>query len=244
MSDYVTQLNDFSSLIRNPSENHHLDNDKISLYHSLVKKNLDSVISPCFPVLKQIIPKEIWKRLISELLAQHQLNTPLFYKAPLFLVNLLNNHPLPNYPFAASLAHYEWIELELELLDVSCKQEKSTYDREIYCYPLKLSEHARLLRYDYDVHNICNEYIPTTKSCTYLIVYVLHGEIQFTKISEINYQLLTYLFNEKVSAKETVAEICKVNPDVQKDSLTHEIHSLLNLLYYEGVIDICGEKNT
>lgn len=234
-SNYQDQLNEFSSLVRNPKLINPV-NKRIGLYHDLVVANLDSVISPCFPVLKSILPDHLWRMLIVDFLSTKRATTPLFYKLPRVFVGFLKEKTLLAYPFAYELAHYEWIELEVELQECPLHEIQGDLDYPINLFYFERSNWARILSYQYDVHSIGREYLPLEQKPTYLIVYAKKQQVKFIKISEISYTLLNYMLNEQISAYQVIEQLQQTQANIDKAFLSAGMGRLLNDLYREGII--------
>ena len=234
----MQQLNEFSECVRSglvPSEIT-LSQDKMSLYHSLIMCNMQEVIQPCFPVLKSLLCEATWQALALDFLQKTKLSTPLFHKLPYEFVIYLQNNPVDHYPFAAELAHYEWIELELELAQSMDKEQQAINSAEPLNVAWQLSSCARLLAYDYDVHNISCDYLPNQQIPTYLAVYQANDVVHFMSLNELSFQLLQCILAEEVCPLGVIQNICDLYPQLNQAQLQRQIETLLIKLSDEGII--------
>ena len=73
--------------------------------------------------------------------------------------------------FMIELAHYEWVELDVSIYQQD--ESECIIDSDLTSAPLYISSTARHLSYQYAVHNISADYIPTQPDATphYFVVY-------------------------------------------------------------------------
>lgn len=93
-------------------------NGPMRLYTDLILNNMDSQVSPCFPVTRAILGKRRWRLLIREFLSHHSCKTPYFHEIPgefLRYVRLRAARQEEEPVFLNEIVHYEWSELVLSL---------------------------------------------------------------------------------------------------------------------------------
>ncbi len=95
---------------------------------------------------------------------------------------------------------------------------------------------AKLLAYDYDVHNIGDAYTPTEKMPTFLAVYQKDNSVHFMSINELSFQLLQCILEEALPPKEIIASVCDIYPTLNSQQLTPQIEALVFNLYQAGVL--------
>lgn len=238
MSESLKQLqNSFSHAARGHEETQSIEFDKrkLSIYQELLLNNLHELVSPCFPVLLSILPNEIWRGILKDFSKHYHVTTPIFHELPFFLVEYLKIHPVPDYPYAYELAHYEWIELEVELIEPQ-KTQSATGAISLLEQEWQLSVTARLLEYNYEVDKISPDYQPQQEVKTYLIVYQIEGEVEFLKINELSFQLLSMMLQESMSAREIIQLICEMYPKLNENELVSACIPLITQLYEEGIL--------
>lgn len=91
---------------------------RMAVYETLFFNNLEGFLSGGFPVLRSLFADARWQRLVRAFLSQHRCRTPYFLQIGAEFVDWLAEDFVaePGDPaFLAELAHYERIELALEV---------------------------------------------------------------------------------------------------------------------------------
>ncbi|MDP2635910.1 MULTISPECIES: putative DNA-binding domain-containing protein [unclassified Pseudoalteromonas] len=190
----------FMEHIRQPKENplpHGIEDRRMAIYRDLFFNNIEGFISSGFPVLKSLYSREDWQKLIRKFFIEHDCQSPYFLDIAAEFVNYLVNtyERAKNDPiFMIELAHYEWVELDVSI----CQQDESELPigSAITSVPLFLSSTARNLSYQFAVHNISADYIPTQPGATphYFVVYRDHeDETQFLVTNAMTALLLSLI---------------------------------------------------
>jgi len=121
--DFQKYQREFAAHIRDPR---HVSRPKgvparrMKVYNDLLRNNLEGFLLSCFPVCRKILGKRRWDRLVSAFFRDHACHTPFFRQIPEeFLKYLQAESTVPeDLPeFLPELAHYEWVELELDTSD-------------------------------------------------------------------------------------------------------------------------------
>lgn len=94
-----------------------IEEHRLAIYRDLFFNNIESLLAGNFPVTRQTLGDDAWRRLV-RFYALHRSQTPLF---PEIAARV---HPLPGTrtgdsdpPWLRELAHYEWVELALQIAD-------------------------------------------------------------------------------------------------------------------------------
>jgi len=229
---------DFTQRIRHGNSMPLPDNvseSRMQVYQKLLFNNIYEIVSQCFPVITGIVDNKFWRYLVAQFIASTQCQTPYFHHLAHEMVFFLETVKLPDYPYLAQLAHYEWIELELDIddkkLDLSgVSQEIELSSQLIFC------PQVRLLHYDFDVENIGINYLPSKPVASYLLVYRNeNGCVDFIKLNLLSYSLLTHLMNEK-SLGAVINEIINFHSVDDKQSVISGAISLIDELVELGII--------
>ncbi len=177
-SDLLTLQKQFTSHVRNPGEVAApvgIEGRRIKIYNDLVYNNIEGFLSGGFPVTRSLYRDEDWHRLVRDFIVSYRCSSPYFLEiSQEFLNYLLQREAMTpvDPPFLIELAHYEWVELAL---DVSTETFPEDLDQD--CDPLDgvpmLSPLVMNLRYSYPVHNIGPGVEPDQPPAepTYLVVY-------------------------------------------------------------------------
>lgn len=203
--NFVQQQYAFTAHIRNPDQNicpQDVEERRMKIYRELFYNNVEGFMANTYPVLRSITPDERWHAMIRDYFARHQSHTPLFPEMPREFLKYLEHertHDSKDPPFMLELAHYEWVELALSILDEKIDQ-KTTVIPEMQDDLLTgvpaVSPLAWLLSYHFPVHKISNEFQPqeTDAQPTHLIIYRdKNDEIHFIEANPVTARLLQLL---------------------------------------------------
>lgn len=119
----VQQQRDFAARIRQPEAQSLLPGitaERMAVYEELFFNNLASLVSGAFPVLRGVLGGERWQRLLRTFFAEHRASTPYFLEISQEFIAWLQQgyRAEPDDPaFMLELAHYEWVELALDVSD-------------------------------------------------------------------------------------------------------------------------------
>lgn len=196
MPDAPTSLRDqqfrLARYIRDPDVNpppEGVEERRLHVYRDLFYNNIEGMLAGSFPVLRQVLGDTRWHRLIRAFMREHRCSTPLFPELSRELLRYLeahagagNDYP----PFALELAHYEWVELALQIDEADpAKIEHDPVADLLTGIPVP-SPLAWALAYTWPVHRIGPDAIPTTKPAQPTFLLVRRGPDQKVRFSEIN----------------------------------------------------------
>lgn len=120
----VQQQRDFAARIRQPEAQPLLpgiSGERMAIYEELFFNNVASLVGGAFPVLRGVLGAERWQRLLRAFFAEHRASTPYFLEISQEFISWLQQgyRAEPDDPaFMLELAHYEWVELALDVSDV------------------------------------------------------------------------------------------------------------------------------
>ena len=225
-----------------------------AVYQNLLFKNINSLVSNCFPVLTSILSESYWQHLVRMFFEQHHATTPYFHQIPeefiSFLQSLFHNTKkfkdknyttVPHHPrFLLALAHYEWAELALETLnedisELNFSEKALSLENQYQCSPA-----AWILHYHYPVHLIGNNFIPIERdgSLYYYAVYRNRKDnVKFMQLNAMSAKLLAML--ETPQSGKILFE--KLAHDIQPESQEFFIQqgtTLLKQLISENIVFI------
>lgn len=185
---------------------------RMKVYNQLLYNNLESFLLACFPVLRTILGKHRWGRLVRAFFSMHRSRTPYFRQIPDEFMQFLQNEwgPGEGYPdFLLELAHYEWIELVLTVSnrDEQLMEHDANGDLIEGC-PL-LNPVLANLAYQYPVHRIR----PRAKIVavpTFLLVFRdAEFNIRFVEQSQVSARLLRLLEQGNLTGREAVMQLAE-----------------------------------
>jgi len=174
-----------------------VEDRRMAIYRDLVFNNVESLLAGTFPVLKQVLGDADWRALVRDFLRVHRAQTPLFPELGRELLRFLDARDdqaptLP--PFAGELAHYEWVELALQISDAPLPDVDPRGDL-LEGVPV-VSPLAWPLAYAWPVHRIGPDHLPQVPPVEPTLLLVRRGpdgEVRFSQLSPLAFRLLQRL---------------------------------------------------
>lgn len=207
-----------------------------SAYQELVFNNWTSFLDACFPICRALLGDERWRRLNRCFMRDWPMHTPWFREIPQAFVQYLSQgrpaQALPRY--VPELAHYEWIELWLDTLDVA----EPAHDPEgdLLGRPVFNPAH-QLLQYQWPVHKIGPSYRPVRPEPVTLAVYRdAHCQIRFIQLNDLTAHLLRVLHESQCSGAQALQRIALELQQPQPAQIQDFGLALLNDLREQGLI--------
>ena len=174
---------------------------RLKIYRELFFNNIESMLAGNFPVIRQLLcstPDDIrWSTLVRDFYREHPARTPLFTELAREFVRYLGTragHDDP--PWLAELAHYEWVELALQISESRADEVPHDPDGDLLDGRPLLSPLAWPLAYGWPVHRIGPAYQPDAAPAepTFLLLQRdATGKVQFQQLSALTFRLLQRL---------------------------------------------------
>lgn len=171
------------------------------LYQSLIFNNLKGFINQCLPVCQTLMTAEEWQALTLYFFQNGDLHSPYFTEINKHFVDFLytlsaEQRASLNVPdYLADLAHYEWIELVLDIYP----------DTKVYAplYPgYELNINLKNLHYQWQVHRISDDNLPTEAEDTFLLVYrTPTHHIEFMEVNALTHLLIEFMLEHSTSSE-------------------------------------------
>jgi hypothetical protein len=207
---------DFAAYVRDPLGQPSpagIEPRRMTIHAELVYNAFDGFLAGGFPVLKSLLDAARWQALVRDFVATHACRTPYFLQiGEEFLAFLqaggAQRHALPG--FALELAHYEWVELALDVseqeVDAPGIERAGALESGI---PV-LSALAWPLSYAWPVHRICEQFQPEAPqaqpSC--LVVYRNRADdVKFLESNPATLRLLALVREERLTGRELAAQL-------------------------------------
>ena len=208
--DFKAKQAEFAAYIRDPDKNPppaDVKEQRVQMYRELFFNNIEGFLSGNFPVLKKILGESQWLTLAEDFFAKHQCQTPHFSEIPEEFLDYLQNecNSSEDYPFMLELAHYEWVEMALSISRDQISPVTPKLDN-LLKQTLSISPLAWPLAYQYPVHKIAPEFLPTKAptQATFLIVYRnTEDDVNFIEITAMTYRLLEIIQEQEHADLET-----------------------------------------
>lgn len=167
---------------------------RMRVYDELLYNNIEGFLLACFPVCRALLGQRKWARLVRGFFRDHACATPFFRRIPEEFLAYLGSAQPEGYPaFLAELAHYEWVELDLDTSDGDASLPAHDPDGDLLAGRPLLNPVMHLLAYRWPVHRLRPRARPGAEP-TWLLAYRDAGlRIRFMVISAATYRLLEWL---------------------------------------------------
>lgn len=235
----------FAAHIRDPQQAprpEDVEERRMQIYRELFYNNVEGFMANTYPVLHSILDQQRWHEILRDYFARHLAQTPLFPEMPREFLKYLEQEFEPradDYPFLLELAHYEWVELALELSDTDLESLNFNSEGDLLHEIPLVSPLAWLLTYQYPVHQISQENIPSTapQETTHIVVYRDVGdEVHFLESNAITLRLLQILQDTQQTGEAALQQLAKEIEHPQVDVLLQFGQQLLNDLQQRNII--------
>jgi hypothetical protein len=195
----------FAAHIRDPEAQPRpagVEERRMAVYRELIFGNVASLLGTNFPVTRQILDGEHWERLVRGFFIHHRCTTPLFHELGqeflAYLQEVRTENP-QDPPFLLELAHYEWVELALDISDNEPDPTLADPNGDLLTEAPVVSPLAWNLTYRFPVHRIGPGHLPDAAppESTRLVVYrTRRGQVEFLEINAVTQRLLQLLKEE------------------------------------------------
>lgn len=181
---------------------------RVAAYNELLFNNLCGFLDACFPVSRELLGEVRWRRLNRTFYRDWPLHTPWFREIPREFVRYLGEAEIATARprWLAELAHYEWAELAVDIMDAPLSAHNPAGD---LMHGRPVLNPARLdLSYAWPVHRIGTDYRPRRPQATQLVVYRDAAlAVQFTEINPVTAHLLALLAPGQLSGETALTQI-------------------------------------
>jgi hypothetical protein len=178
-----------------------IEDRRLKIYRELFFNNVESMLAGNFPVLRRIHGDDGWRRLIRGFYRDHGSQTPMFTELAREFLRYLDEraedhrgHDDP--PWLRELAHYEWVEMALQISDVRTDETPHDPDGDLLTGRPLVSPLAWPLAYAWPVHRIGTDYRPTTPPDAPTLLMLRReadGTVSFHALTPLAFRLLQRL---------------------------------------------------
>jgi hypothetical protein len=237
---------DFAAHIRHPQQHPapaHIEDRRLEIYRNLFYNNIESFLASGFPILKSLINKDNWAAMVRDFMHRHQSHSPYFLQiGEGFLAYLQNEYqPGLNDPgFMLELAHYEWVELALDVSSAEIPTNIQQQGNVLDDHPMPSPTAWRFI-YQYPVHLIGPEFQPAEPGpeATALIIYRnIELHIGFMESNPVTLRLLDILETEQISGRAAIVKLATEIEHPEPEKLLEFGEDLLLTLKDQEII--CG----
>lgn len=203
---------DFGRHLRDPRGRHlpaGVPVRRAAAYRELLRNNLEGFLLACFPVSRRLWGARRWDRMVDAFFRDARCQTPWFREIPREFLRWLSESgalPVTLPPWAPELAHYEWVELALDVMDAPMPPHVASGDL-LAGIPL-LAPALMNLAYAWPVHRIGPDYRPRRPRATQLLVYRDRGDaVRFLELNPVSARLIALLAGATLSGEDACLRI-------------------------------------
>lgn len=238
---------EFTACLRDPQRTalpHNVPPQRMQIYRDLFYNNIEGFLAQGFPLLQRILTqKELWHPLVRKFFADHACTSPYFVDIPEAFVSHLMavcDLPSPYPPYMAELAHYEWLEM---VLDISAEAvDENRIDRDgdpLHGIPV-LNPVRRLAQYQWPVTTIGVGHEPSEPLPAALLLLLFRDaafRVHFIEINALTALLLEQLATTPtLTGAEQLQALCGKMPHIDAGQIRHFGAALLEDLQARGCI--------
>lgn len=175
-----------------------VEDRRLKIYRELFFRNIESFIAGNFPVLRRLYGDDDWLALVREFMRNHRAQTPYFLEIGREFIEFLQSRSASpaDPPFLQELAHYEWVELALDVDDTDLGAIAADRNGDLLQQPPVLSPLAWCMGYQFPVHRIGPGFRPLQPETqpTLLVVYRDRTDkVGFMEVNPVTMRLLELL---------------------------------------------------
>ncbi|TYT25383.1 DUF2063 domain-containing protein [Luteimonas viscosa] len=224
-----------------------IEERRLAIYRELLYNNLQGLLAGNFPVIRRILDDAAWHALVRGFFASHRSHTPLFTEIGREFVRWLETRDgdPPVAPWLPELAHYEWVELALQISDAEPRGDLQT-DVDPASDPVQalldgvplVSPLAWALAYRWPVHRIGPGFVPEVPPEVPTLLLVRRdasGEVRFAQLSPLAFRLLELLADGARTGRECLQMLAS-EAGSDTDSLLGEGGAMLARMRDEGTL--------
>ncbi|QNH12169.1 hypothetical protein HEP75_01595 [Xanthomonas sp. SI] len=210
---------------------------RLAVYRALFFDNITQLLASHFPVLRATLGEDAWQALLRAFCAEHRARTPLFPRIGGEFVRFLQQRGEdPQRPWLAELAHYETVELEVQIDTAPLPRHDPHGD--LLDGIAQLSPWLRLLRYRWPVQRIGPAWQPgeaPAQATCLLARRDADGQARFAELAPLAYALVERLHVGAHSGRALLQRLAAEHGQ-DPDALLHDGAALLERMRQQGSV--------
>lgn len=211
MNNLQQTLHAFAHHLRDPAHTRRppgLPARPVAIYGELLFNNVVEFLDTCFPLCQQTLGGVRWRRLARRFFRDWPSQTPWFREIPReFLSFLASEDAALRLPaWFHELAHYEWAELAVDMMD--CTIPAHQVDGDLLHSPVVTNPALLNLSYQWPVHRIGPNYRPRRPQPTQLVVFRDRTDaVCFTQLTPASARLLALLADGHLTGEAAIQRL-------------------------------------
>lgn len=178
-----------------------IEERRVKIYRDLFFNNVESLLAGNFPVLRRIHGDDGWRVLVRDFYRDHDSQTPLFTELAREFLRYLDARAETDVgrddpPWLRELAHYEWVELALQISEARIEDAAHDPDGDLLAGAPVVSPLAWPLAYAWPVHRIGPGFLPDTPPDVPTLLMLRReadGTVSFHALTPLVFRLLQRL---------------------------------------------------
>lgn len=179
-----------------------INQENVSHYRRLVYNVVNDMLENAYPLTVELLSEKEWEKTVGDFFSQHACQSPQVWYMPKEFYDYLieTQHPiLTKYPVLKDLLWFEWIEVELFMMEDRVADFTQQGDR--YKNKLVLNPEFALLSFSYPVFNKSPLQITAADKGNYYAI--AHrdreGEVKFNELSPALVRMIEYLASDSLT---------------------------------------------
>ena len=220
-----------------------LEDRRLAVYRELFYNSLEGLLAGNFPVLKRLLGESSWHVTIRDFYRDHRSQTPLFPEIGREFLQFLDKSGDPRRdalpPWSLELAHYEWVELAL---DIAEQPEVPGFDPDgnlLDSAPLR-NPLAWPLAYRWPVHALGGDASLIEAPALPTLLLVLRDaedRVRFKTLSPVTFRLLQRIDAEPgVSGREQLTALASEAQAADTEAFVRDGAAMLESLRDSGAV--------
>ncbi len=226
-----------------------IEDRRLKIYRELFFNNVEGMLAGNFPVLRKLYGDAGWSTLIRAFYRDHDCQTPLFTELALEFLRYLDARASTDRsrdavsddpPWLRELAHYEWIELALQISEARSDEIAHNPDGDLLDGRPLVSPLAWPLAYAWPVHRIGPDYRPDTPPEAPTLLMLRRepdGTISFHALTPLSFRLLQRLDGmPELSGREQLHALAAEAGTADLDAFLRDGAAMLMQMRADGTI--------
>jgi len=197
--DLIALMRGFGEDIRTDGKVAHSNAPGMVIYRELFFNNVCGFLDSTFPVCREVLGTAEWRGICRAYFREHSCQSPLFLEIPEEFLNWLIGQDglLASYPFLAELAHYEWLELAVDIMDVELPDSTSAdpvRQGDPLTTPVKVNPALVSVCYQYPVHKYsADDPVHEPETSAFIVYRDIKDKVRFVSCTPVSLLLVAEL---------------------------------------------------
>ncbi|MBI5331127.1 MAG: putative DNA-binding domain-containing protein [Betaproteobacteria bacterium] len=186
---------------------------RMRVYEELLFNNLEGFLLACYPITREILGVQAWRRTVRRFFIECRCPSPWFRDLPKTFLDWIEPEAaglFPSRPWLAEFMHYEWLELDVFIAPDEVERARIDPQGDLLTGRPALAPGARLACYRYPVHRIGPARPPEAAAATpycYLLFRDDADAVRFILLNPLAAHLIALLRTHSCSGREALARL-------------------------------------